>query len=208
MRDVIRAVVFREGELSSHNSGVSPPAPVSSPVVETKTEPADDHGGQGGAHPQHPHAAESRAAQAAFEAQMKQFYNNPFASQLLAASSKMFSDFTPFLQSAAATVKVETPDEDTFEDADNERADNNDDNMNNSPVDLATNSSKSIDAIASKLVHTVETVNNEANRAVNKNILNCSEEIRKKMKTAGAESDVSSPSPGLVSACSQLRKSV
>ena len=47
---------------------------------------------------------------------MKQFYNNPFASQLLAASSKMLTGLElPFLQSSI--VKVEAPDEDNFEDA-------------------------------------------------------------------------------------------
>ena len=34
-------------------------------------------------------AAEARSAQAAFESHMKSFYSNPFASQLLAASSKV-----------------------------------------------------------------------------------------------------------------------
>ena len=65
-----------------------------------KTEPVEAAGGQEGHHGQHPLAAESRAAQAAFEAQMKQFYNNPFASQLLAASSKMLTglELHPFLQ--------------------------------------------------------------------------------------------------------------
>ena len=45
-------------------------------------------------------AVEAMAAQASFEAQMKTLYNNPFASQLLAASSKMFTTFdvNPFLQ--------------------------------------------------------------------------------------------------------------
>ena len=133
VREVIRAVVFREGELSSvssHGPGhtASPPAPTSSPQnfpgtsslehqPPTKTEPQDpSSGGHGEAAGGHPLAAESRAAQAAFEAQMKQFYNNPFASQLLVASSKMFSniDLNPFLQTS---VKVEAPDEDTFEDA-------------------------------------------------------------------------------------------
>ena len=87
-----------------------------------KTEPVEAAGCQEGHHGQHPLAAESRAAQAAFEAQMKQFYNNPFASQLLAASSKMLTglELHPFLQSSI--VKVEAPDEDNFEDAvDSER---------------------------------------------------------------------------------------
>ena len=88
---------------------------------QPKTEPVEAAGGQEGHHGQHPLAAESRAAQAAFEAQMKQFYNNPFASQLLAASSKMLTGLElPFLQSSI--VKVEAPDEDNFEDAvDSER---------------------------------------------------------------------------------------
>ena len=40
------------------------------------------------------------------QAQMKTLYNNPFASQLLAASSKMFSSFdvNPFLQTTFKQV--------------------------------------------------------------------------------------------------------
>ena len=40
------------------------------------------------------------------QAQMKTLYNNPFASQLLAASSKMFSNFdvNPFLQTTFKQV--------------------------------------------------------------------------------------------------------
>merc|ERR1719270_733661 len=63
-------------------------------------------------------AAEALAAQANFEAQMKTLYNNPFASQLLAASSKMFSNFdvNPFLQT---TFKQEVQD-DSYADAEEE----------------------------------------------------------------------------------------
>ena len=186
VREVIRAVVFREGELSTqaHHSS-SPPAPASSPQTfsaasEPKTEP-QEHTEAGGGH--HPLAAESRAAQAAFEAQMKQFYNNPFASQLLVASSKMFNsvDLNPFLQT---NVKVEAPDEDTFEDAEAaERARSEASERSGSgPVDLATHSSKSIEAIASKLVRDVGTeVTTKETEEINDNVFNCSKEIRKRM---------------------------
>ena len=235
VREVIRAVVFREGELSSvssHGPGhtASPPAPTSSPQnfpgtsglehqPPTKTEPQDpSSGGHGEAAGGHPLAAESRAAQAAFEAQMKQFYNNPFASQLLVASSKMFSniDLNPFLQTS---VKVEAPDEDTFEDAEaQEKArseaergqdrgqergqergqDRGQDRAASGPVDLATHSNKSIDAIASKLVRDVE------GEEINDNVFNCSEEIRKTLRNVG---DKETPA-SLVAACSQDQKSV
>ena len=172
----------------------SPPAPTSSPSV-AKTEPQEpsqEHHG-------HPHGVESRAAQAAFEAQMKQFYNNSFATQLLAASSKMFSniELNPFLQTR---VKMETPDEETFEDADNERTDNMEDQNRNSPVDLVTNSNKSIDAIASKLGNNVE--QDQRPGGDNASVYNCSEEIRKKMKSV-SDND---PSVALISATQ--RKSV
>ena len=204
VREVIRAVVFREGELSSqaHHSS-SPPAPASSPqtfsaVSEPKTEPQELSGGHteaGGGH--HPLAAESRAAQAAFEAQMKQFYNNPFASQLLVASSKMFNsvDLNPFLQTS---VKVEAPDEDTFEDAEAaERARSEASERSGSgPVDLATHSSKSIEAIASKLVRDVGTeVTTKETEEINDNVFNCSKEIRKRMSE-------DKEAPSLVSASS------
>ena len=233
VRDVIRAVVFREGDLGSNGS---PPAPTSSPqhfaapgtnqeghhgpsqatpTPATKTEPSDHH--PEASHASHPLAAESKAAQAAFEAQMKQFYNNPFASQLLAASSKMFTniDLNPFLQNA---VKIEAPEEDNFEDADHDRdqernnshgAENDEGQDRNVPVDLVTHSHKSIDAIASKLVNsTVETsASGDAaaspKEGIKDNVFNCSEEIRKTMRTVGDKDNVP-----LVSACSQERKSV
>ena len=213
VREVIRAVVFREGELS----GNSPPTPTSSPHT-TKSEPVETS-----SPPQnHPLAAESRAAQAAFEAQMKQFYNNPFASQLLAASSKMFNniDLNTILQSQ---VKVEAPDEDNFEDAESEAARSQSRGENNHPVDLVTHSVKSIDAIASKLVNTVENEGRNADkssrpstssaskpgacpvadREIKDNVFNCSEEIRKTIKSVGDR-----PAAPLLSHCSQERKSV
>ena len=182
-------MVFREGELSTNGS---PPAPTSSPQsftgagesgqsqVVTKTEPPETS-------QDHPHAAESRAAQAAFEAQMKQFYNNPFASQLLAASSKMFTniDLNPFLQ---RTVKMEpAPDDEHFADADSDRnqsrdGDRSQEHDRNCPVDLVTHSNKSIDAIASKLVNTVAESENRGTDDVRNNkekLYNCSDEIRK-----------------------------
>ena len=232
VRDVIRAVVFREGDLGSNGS---PPAPTSSPqhfaapgsnqdghhgqsqatpATVTKTEPSDHH--HEASHATHPLAAESKAAQAAFEAQMKQFYNNPFASQLLAASSKMFTniDLNPFLQSA---VKIEAPEEDNFEDADNEcnqdrnepHAENDGVEDRNVPVDLVTHSHKSIDAIASKLVsNTIETSATgdglvSAREGIKDNVFNCSDEIRKAMRTVGDKDNVP-----LISPCSQERKSV
>ena len=211
VREVIRAVVFREGELSNHQGqGNSPPAPASSPQTfpgaseqppqppQPKTEPQELSGGHseaGGGH--HPLAAESRAAQAAFEAQMKQFYNNPFASQLLVASSKMFNsiDLNPFLQTS---VKVEAPDEDTFEDAEAaERARSEASERSGSgPVDLATHSSKSIEAIASKLVRDVGTEVSKETEEINDNVFNCSKEIRKRMSE-------DKETPSLVSASSQ-----
>ena len=232
VRDVIRAVVFREGDLGST---ASPPAPTSSPqhfaaagtnqeglhgpsqaTPAMKTEPSDHH--PEASHASHPLATESKAAQAAFEAQMKQFYNNPFASQLLAASSKMFTsiDLNPFLQNA---VKIEAPEEDNFEDADHDQnqerneaigTENDECQDRNVPVDLVTHSHKSIDAIASKLVH--NTVESSAasdaaaashKESIKNNVLNCSEEIRKTMQTVGDKDNVP-----LVSACSQERKSV
>ena len=209
VREVIRAVVFREGELSG-----SPP---SSTPLTAKSEPTESPA-QAQAHPL---AAESRAAQAAFEAQMKQFYNNPFASQLLAASSKMFTnvDLNTFLQSQ---VKVEAPDEDNFEDAESEAARSQSRAENNHPVDLVTHSMKSIDAIASKLVNTVENEGKNSDktsrpstsaskpgqcddREIKDNVYNCSEEIRKTIKSVGERSVAVTP---LLSHGSQERKSV
>ena len=97
---------FREG--SSNLS--TPPLPSPSPHYSEGEVP-----GQGaplvpkqeqGMAPAHPMAAEAMAAQASFEAQMKTLYNNPFASQLLAASSKMFTTFdvNPFLQPSVKQV--------------------------------------------------------------------------------------------------------
>lgn len=203
MREVIRAVVFREGELSSqsHGHGSSPPAPASSPHTfpaasepQTKTEPQDHHAEAAGGQA-HPLAAESRAAQAAFEAQMKQFYNNPFASQLLVASSKMFNniDLNPFLQTS---VKVEAPDEETFEDA--EAAAERTRSEASGPVDLVTNSSKSIEAIACKLVRDVGTEFTKEAEEINDNVFNCSKEIRKKMSE-----DKEAPNSLVSAACSQ-----
>ena len=209
MREVIRAVVFREGELSS-GAVSSPPAPTSSPHTEPDPAPAQQ--------PDHPLAAESRAAQAAFEAQMKSFYNNPFASQLLAASTKMFSgnfDLNPFLGTA---VKQEAPDDENFDDAEEAAAEkrarrlsraDSEAERSNQPVDLATN--KSIDAIASKLVSTAEHESKSQQQQplataqspaaeINDNVYNCSDEIRKTMKSA---SDLL-----LLPPCSQERKSV
>ena len=205
MREVIRAVVFREGELSSQthgHHGSSPPAPASSPQTfppvvsepQTKTEPQDHHAEAAGGQA-HPLAAESRAAQAAFEAQMKQFYNNPFASQLLVASSKMFNniDLNPFLQTA---VKVEAPDEETFEDA--EAAAERTRSEASGPVDLVTNSSKSIEAIASKLVRDGGTEVTREAEEINDNVFNCSKEIRKRMSE-----DKETPASLVSAACSQ-----
>eukprot|EP00092_Neocalanus_flemingeri_P002323 GFUD01002481.1.p1 GENE.GFUD01002481.1~~GFUD01002481.1.p1 ORF type:complete len:605 (-),score=132.40 GFUD01002481.1:649-2463(-) len=219
VRGVIRAVVFREG----FSTGTTPPAPVSSPQTFTselpvpKTEPPDS------SPPQHPLAAESRAAQAAFETQMKSLYNNPFASQLLAASSKMFSNFdvNPFLQT---TFKQEVPD-DNFADADEQDSNTGKDKLqanpesdqakNNQPMDLANNTVKSIDAIASKLVTSAELDNKVGENApqvpsvsqadlrqteINENVFNCSDEIRKTMKSVNEMP--------LLSPCSQERKSV
>ena len=212
VREVIRAVVFREGELSG-----SPPTPTSSPHT-TKSEPVEPVVVT--SPPQnHPLAAESGAAQAAFEAQMKQFYNNPFASQLLAASSKMFNniDLNTLLQSQ---VKVEAPDEENFEDAESEAARSQSRGENNHPVDLVTHSVKSIDAIASKLVNTVENEGRNADktsrpstssaskpgadREIKDNVFNCSEEIRKTIKSVGDNR----PAASLLSNCGQERKSV
>jgi hypothetical protein len=212
-------VVFREG----YSSGTTPPAPVSSPqnfssdMAIPKTEPPDS------SPPPHPLAAESKAAQAAFEAQMKSLYNNPFASQLLAASSKMFSNFdvNPFLQT---TFKQEIPD-DNFADAEERDSQNNKDKSpvspnsdlakNNHPVDMVNNTFKSIDAIASKLVTSAEQDSKAGENAaqvpsasqanllqteINENVFNCSDEIRKTMKSVNEMP--------LLSPCSQDRKSV
>jgi len=217
---VIRSVVFREG----YSSGTTPPAPVSSPqtfssdMTVPKTEPLDS------SPPPHPLAAESKAAQAAFEAQMKSLYNNPFASQLLAASSKMFGNFdvNPFLQT---TFKQEVPDTDSFADAEEQEPSNDkekspesptsDPSRNNHPIDLANNTFKSIDAIASKLVTSAEQdrqggdnitqvpSSSQANllqTEINENVFNCSDEIRKTMKSVNEMP--------LLSPCSQDRKSV
>jgi len=222
VRGVIRSVVFREG----YNSSATPPAPVSSPqtfsndLTVPKSEPPDTS-----PPPAHPHGAESRAAQAAFEAQMKSIYNNPFASQLLAASSKMFSNFdvNPFLQT---TFKQEVPD-DNFADAEEQESSNDRDKIHSPPaptsdvaksshpIDLANNSFKSIDAIASKLVSSAELENKHSEATaqvpssshadllqseINENVFNCSDEIRKTMKSVN-EMPMLSP-------CSQERKSV
>lgn len=220
VRGVIRSVVFREG----YSSGTTPPAPVSSPqnfssdLPVPKTEPLDSS-----PPPPHPLAAESRAAQAAFEAQMKSLYNNPFASQLLAASSKMFSNFdvNPFLQT---TFKQEVPD-DNFVDAEEQESNNVKEKSrsspaselakHNQPMDLANNTFKSIDAIASKLVTSAELdskagengpqvpSSSQANllqTEINENVFNCSDEIRKTMKSVNEMP--------LLSPCSQERKSV
>jgi len=223
VRGVIRAVVFREG---FSTTSTTPPAPVSSPqnfpsdMALPKTEPTDS------SPPPHPLAAESKAAQAAFEAQMKSLYNNPFASQLLAASSKMFSNFdvNPFLQT---TFKQEVPD-DNFADAeerdkiDRDATQSNtesDHAKNDHPIDLANNTYKSIDAIASKLVTSAELdsrageddpqvpsaspanlIPNEIQSEINENVFNCSDEIRKTMKSINEMP--------LLSPCSQERKSV
>ena len=152
---------------------------------------------------------------------MKQFYNNPFASQLLAASSKMFTnvDLNTFLQSQ---VKVEAPDEENFEDAESEAARSQSRAENNHPVDLVTHSVKSIDAIASKLVSTVESEGKHSDkssrpstsasksgqgddREIKDNVYNCSEEIRKTIKSVGDRAVAVTP---LLSHCSQQRKSV
>ena len=212
-------MVFREG----FSSGTTPPAPVSSPqnfssdLPMPKTEPPES------SPPPHPLAAESRAAQAAFEAQMKSLYNNPFASQLLAASSKMFSNFdvNPFLQT---TFKQEVPD-DNFADAEEQDSNANKDKpqptpdsdlaKNNHPIDLVNNTFKSIDAIASKLVTSAELDSkvgenspqvpsasqaDQLQTEINENVFNCSDEIRKTMKSVNEMP--------LLSPCSQERKSV
>ena len=70
------------------------------------------------------------------------------------------------------------------------------------PVDLATNSSKSIEAIASKLVGSV-TAGDTGGDKINDNVFNCSEEIRKTMRSVGDSDTVP-----LVPACNQERKSV
>ena len=69
------------------------------------------------------------------------------------------------------------------------------------PVDLATNSSKSIEAIASKLVGSVTA--GDGGDKINDNVFNCSEEIRKTMRSVGDSDTVP-----LVAACNQERKSV
>ena len=70
------------------------------------------------------------------------------------------------------------------------------------PVDLATHSSKSIEAIASKLVGSV-TAGDTGGDKINDNVFNCSEEIRKTMRSVGDSDTVP-----LVTACNQERKSV
>ena len=67
-------------------------------------------------------------------------------------------------------------------------------------MDLATNSSKSIEAIASKLVGSVTAGDGDK---INDNVFNCSEEIRKTMRSVGDSDTVP-----LVAACNQERKSV
>ena len=102
VRQVIRAVVFRESSSLS-----TPPAPSPSPYQDPEA------GGlvpkqEVGAGAPHPLAAEALAAQATFEAQMKSFYSNPLACQLLAASSKMLTGFdvNPFLQTVVKQVRL------------------------------------------------------------------------------------------------------
>lgn len=68
-------------------------------------------------------------------------------------------------------------------------------------MDLATNSSKSIEAIASKLVGSVTA--GDGGDKINDNVFNCSEEIRKTMRSVGDSDTVP-----LVAACNQERKSV
>ena len=68
-------------------------------------------------------------------------------------------------------------------------------------MDLATNSSKSIEAIASKLVGSVTA--GDGGDKINDNVFNCSEEIRKTMRSVGDSDTVP-----LVTACNQERKSV
>ena len=109
----------------------------------------------------------------------------------------LFRSINPFLQTK---IKLETPDEDTFEDADNDRAEAVENQSRNSPVDLATNSNKSIDAIASKLGNSVE--QDKIPGDSSGSLFNCSEEIRKKMKSVG-DND---PTVALISA--HQRKSV
>ena len=156
---------------------------------------------------------------------MKSLYNNPFASQLLAASSKMFNnlDVNPFLQT---TFKQELPDTDSFADAEEQEPGNDKDKSlenstsdqakNNNPIDLVNNTFKSIDAIASKLVTSAEQdrqaggenvaqvpSTSQANllqTEINENVFNCSDEIRKTMKSVNEMP--------LLSPCSQDRKSV
>ena len=69
-------------------------------------------------------------------------------------------------------------------------------------MDLATNSSKSIEAIASKLVGSVTA--GDGGDKINDNVFNCSEEIRKTIKSVGD----SRPAASLLSNCGQERKSV
>ena len=133
---------------------------------------------------------------------MKQFYNNPFASQLLVASSKMFNsiDLNPFLQTS---VKVEAPDEDTFEDAEAAERARSEGSVGerppgSGPVDLATHSSKSIEAIASKLVRDVGT--EVTKEEINDNVFTCSKEIRKRLSE-----DKESPASLVTGVCSQDR---
>jgi len=157
---------------------------------------------------------------------MKSLYNNPFASQLLAASSKMFNnlDVNPFLQT---TFKQELPDNDSFADAEEPEPSNEKDKSlenstsdhakNNNPIDLVNSTfNKSIDAIASKLVTSAEQdrqacgeniaqvpSTSQANllqTEINENVFNCSDEIRKTMKSVNEMP--------LLSPCSQDRKSV
>ena len=72
------------------------------------------------------------------------------------------------------------------------------------PVDLATHSSKSIEAIASKLVGSVTAgAGDTGGDKINDNVFNCSEEIRKTMRSVGDSDTVP-----LVTACNQERKSV
>jgi len=93
VRHVIRAVVFRDGGAI--------PSQTPPPGLDTSTPSPQSS------------SVDPKVAAAALEAQMKSFYNNPFASQLLAASSKMYQH----LQESRGGIKQEAADP-SYEDAD------------------------------------------------------------------------------------------
>ena len=163
VRQVIRAVVFRDGSLAYSGPSPRPPTRPTTPTYASSSSSSTEARRQ--AVPGISVIPGREGSPNSLQAQLKTFYDNPLASQLLAASSKVYQQQDGAVRSYQDAFKQELADG-AFDDADNIEED--DENLVNetekkdggSPTlkickdNISGGQQKSIDAIVNRLTVT------------------------------------------------------